>query len=280
MMKFACFLLLIILSPISALFCGNALDVPDADSKKERKYLPVSILSDSIQDNYTLFRYDDKRRLIEYENNASGVSRDGRFKQSVKIVIEYDKLGRIKNILRTQLFITDNEDNKRLPAKPESTKITCSYKGSILKLTNEQGAINTCLTINGKGQVVKSSSMFNKSEETSLFEYDENGNLLKTNTIYSSVEPTIFESTTVYKFDNKASITRDITVPQWFLVVYLGVSGIKNNLLEREYSDSMGTATSTSISYKYNNAGYPSSIESTENGQPQAMDIEYMEVRN
>lgn len=259
----------------SSFFCGNANNI---EENKKEKYLPVVVKNDQYKNTYTKFSYNSNNLLSKYENSISGKYREGNFQQLLKVEIEYDRNDRIKSIIKTQNFITDS-----LNKQPEIIKFSCSYKGSVIRIRNEASKTESLLDINENRQLVKNSSIFNKSENTTLYTYDNNGNLTGIVNTYQSPDQKLFESNTINKFDDKFSMTKDINVPQWFLILFLNIYGLNNNLSDTKYSDSMEATTSISVSFKYsyNKEGYPNSLEVIEslNSQPIKMNIEYIKVK-
>lgn len=108
-----------------------------------------------------------------------------------------------------------------------------------IKFTSETETGSQDLIVNDKDQDANS-------------KFDENGNVTE-----RIIKPSPNQSITfTLKYDTKNSPFRHVNMPQWFLMYFLGVSGISNNCTEGVYLYQGGPVTYTSV-FEYNSNGYP-----------------------
>lgn len=211
-------------------------------------YLP-SVVVDKSSNNgsvaTTYYSYDTENRLtlvvmVEDEDGTEVAD-------SIKIA--YDAQGRISSVMTESDTVKYTYSGNKVFGLEE-------YTGGSYKDTLELGSNNELLKLYSKDRIY-------------TYEYDAKGNLAKYIKKYDNSGQVY---TYTVKYDDKNGIFKHIKTPRWYFIKQSYGNFFVNNALE-EIEDSEVMAT---FILKYNDAGYPISVEKKEGSRESIATIEYI----
>ena len=214
-------------------------DKNDDDIVENNDVVPVKM---SSKDSNMELSYDDQNRLVKLSDTSEGTYGQVTYSYSSVSELEYsgEELTKITEVYNSTYNENQSSSTTEYTFSKSNNIITVYYK------TIEDGS-----TYTGSENLVIDEKKYLVTNEDYTYFYNTQGNIVKMSD---------GDTESLFEFDDKNGVFKNVKTPQWVLEHFFGMGMFFiNNPVKYTYTDENFPEEneSFSISYQYNTAGYP-----------------------